>query len=149
STPAQFPCVRRAGRALAPAPGRETTASLLCIRRYSTRWILGLAPGIHRKLCYRKPLVLRISRGMLRRTMSDLFDSPTPQFGTAEYAGVAGTEHCSFCKQPIRGRYYRVNNAMACSGCGERAQLEEPKDSHSRYMRGLIFGVGGAIAGLI
>lgn len=81
--------------------------------------------------------------------MSDLFDNPTPQFGTAEYAGLAGTEHCSFCKQPIRGRYYRVNNAMACSGCGERAQLEEPKDSHSRYMRGLIFGIGGAIAGLI
>jgi len=86
---------------------------------------------------------------MLRRTMSDRLDKPTPQFGTAEYAGVAGTEHCSFCKQPIRGRYYRVNNAMACAACGERAQLEEPKDSHSRYVRGLIFGIGGAIVGLI
>src|SRR5215472_7116922 len=86
---------------------------------------------------------------MLRGTMSSLFDSPAPQFGTAEYAGVAGTEHCSFCKQPISGRYYRVNSAMACSTCGERAQLEEPKDSHSRYMRGLIFGIGGAIAGLV
>ena len=86
---------------------------------------------------------------MLRGTMSDLFGNPTPQFGTAEYAGVAGTEHCSFCKQLISGRYYRVNSAMACSACGERAQLEEPKDSHSRYMRGLIFGIGGAILGLI
>jgi uncharacterized protein (DUF983 family) len=86
---------------------------------------------------------------MLRGTMSNLFDNPTPQFGTAEYAGVAGTEHCSFCKQPISGHYYRVNSAMACSACGERAQLEEPKDSHSRYVRGLIFGIGGAIIGLI
>lgn len=86
---------------------------------------------------------------MLRGTMSSLFDNPTPQFGTAEYAGVAGTEHCTFCKQLISGRYYRVNSAMACSACGERAQLDKPKDSHSRYVRGLIFGIGGAILGLI
>lgn len=81
--------------------------------------------------------------------MSSLFDNPTPQFGTAEYTNVAGTEHCHFCKQPISGRYYRVNNAMACGPCGERAQLEQPTDSHSRYARGLMFGIGGAILGLI
>lgn len=86
---------------------------------------------------------------MLRGTMSDLLGNPTPQFGTAEYAGVAGTDHCSFCKQLISGRYYRVNTAMACSACGERAHLEETKDTHSRYVRGLIFGIVGAIIGLI
>jgi hypothetical protein len=74
---------------------------------------------------------------------------PTPQFGTAEYAGVAGTEHCQFCKQPIGLRYYRVNQAMACDACGQRAQLETPKDSHGQYVRGLIFGIGAAILGLI
>lgn len=101
-------------------------------------------------IIYRKnSLVLWICHAMLRGTMSGLLDNPTPQFGTAEYAGVAGTEHCSICKQLISGRYYRVNGAMACSACGERAQLEGPKDSHSRYMRGLIFGIGGAILGLI
>lgn len=86
---------------------------------------------------------------MLRDTMSSLFENPSPQFGTAEYAGISGTEHCSFCKQLISGRYYRVNSAMACSACGERAQLEEPKDSHTRYVRGLLFGIGAAILGLI
>jgi uncharacterized protein (DUF983 family) len=73
----------------------------------------------------------------------------TPQFGTAEYAGVAGTEHCQFCRQPISGRYYRVNSSMACAACGERAQHELPKDSHALFVRGLIFGVGAAILGLI
>jgi uncharacterized protein (DUF983 family) len=73
----------------------------------------------------------------------------TPQFGTAEYAGVAGTEHCQFCRQPISRRYYRVNSAMACAACGERAQHELPKDSHALFVRGLIFGIGAAILGLI
>lgn len=81
--------------------------------------------------------------------MSDSFSNPTPQFGTAEYAGVSGTEHCSFCKQPIGRRYYRVNTAMACAGCGERAQYEVPKDSHAGFTRSLIFGLGGAVLGLI
>jgi uncharacterized protein (DUF983 family) len=75
--------------------------------------------------------------------------NPTPQFGTAEYAGVAGTEHCQFCRQPIGRRYYRVNSAMACAACGERAQHELPKDGHALFVRGLIFGIGAAILGLI
>jgi hypothetical protein len=84
----------------------------------------------------------------LRRNMSDL-TSASPQFGTAEYANVAGTEMCHFCHQPISRRYYRINDAMACPGCAERAQLEVPKDGSSRYVRGLLFGIGGAILGLI
>ncbi len=81
--------------------------------------------------------------------MSDALSNPTPQFGTAEYAGVAGTEHCQFCRQPLGRRYYRVNSGMACAACGERAQHELPKDSHTLFTRGLIFGIGGAIIGLI
>jgi uncharacterized protein (DUF983 family) len=73
----------------------------------------------------------------------------TPQFGTAEYAGVAGTEHCQFCRQPISRRFYRVNSTMACAACGERAQHELPTDSHALFVRGLIFGIGAAILGLI
>jgi len=74
---------------------------------------------------------------------------PTPQFGTAEYAGVTSTERCQFCHQSLAKTYYRVNGAMACSACAERAQHELPKDSHSMFTRGLIFGIGGAILGLI
>jgi hypothetical protein len=75
--------------------------------------------------------------------------TPPPQFGIAEYAGVLGTELCQFCHQQIGTRYYRINNAMACPGCAERVQFELPKDSHSRYVRGLIFGIGAAVLGLI
>jgi hypothetical protein len=81
--------------------------------------------------------------------MADSFSNPTPQFGTAEYAGVRETEHCSFCKQPIGRSYYRVNTAMACAACGERVQHELPKDSHTGFTRSLIFGLGGAALGLI
>jgi len=81
--------------------------------------------------------------------MPNLPSGSAPQFGTAEYAGSPGTEHCHFCHQPIGRRYYRVNSAMACAACGERAQHELPKDGHALFIRGLIFGVGAAILGLI
>jgi hypothetical protein len=38
---------------------------------------------------------------------------------------------------------------MACAACGERAQHELPKDGHALFVRGLIFGIGAAILGLI
>jgi phage FluMu protein Com len=73
----------------------------------------------------------------------------TPQFGTAEYSGVPGTERCRFCNQAVAGRYFRVNGAMTCPSCAELAQRQVPQDSHAAYMRGLLFGVGAAILGLI
>src|SRR5277367_6975443 len=73
----------------------------------------------------------------------------TPQFATAEYVGAPGTERCKFCEQIIAGRYYRINGAMACGGCAQRAHRELPKNSHAAYMRALLFGAGAAIAGLI
>jgi hypothetical protein len=81
--------------------------------------------------------------------MADPPTGSTPQFGTAEFAGVAGAELCQFCHQPITHRYYRINNAMACPACGERAQHSMPKDSHGQFIRGLAFGIGGAVIGLI
>jgi hypothetical protein len=38
---------------------------------------------------------------------------------------------------------------MACAACGERAQHELPQDSHALFIRGLIFGIGAAILGLV
>jgi hypothetical protein len=75
--------------------------------------------------------------------------NPTPQFGTAEYLGSPGSDHCQFCQQPVRGSYYRLNGAMACPGCAEKAQSESPTESHADYVRALLFGIGAAIAGLI
>ncbi len=78
----------------------------------------------------------------------DLSKAP-PQFRTAEYAGEPGSERCKFCNQTIAGGYFRVNRSIACSGCAEKVRLQIPQDSHAAFTRGMIFGVGGAILGLI
>lgn len=38
---------------------------------------------------------------------------------------------------------------MVCASCAERLQREGPKDSHTAFTRGLLFGIGGALLGLI
>ena len=73
----------------------------------------------------------------------------TPQFSTAEYSGTAGGDRCAACTQPITTRYYRVNNKMACEGCIQQLKQQLPQDSHAAYVRGLIFGLGAAIVGMI
>jgi hypothetical protein len=80
--------------------------------------------------------------------MSILTNS-TPQFGTAEYASESGSERCKTCNQPLGARYYRVNGALACESCVDRVKALTPKDTHAALVRGLLFGVGGALVGLI
>jgi hypothetical protein len=72
-----------------------------------------------------------------------------PQFGVAEYPSASGKDICKSCNQPVAGRYYRINGALACERCKQQLESQLPKDSHSAFVRGLIFGVGGAILGLI
>ncbi len=82
--------------------------------------------------------------------MSDPNLSKTPpQFRTAEYSGQLAGDHCKFCNQAIVGNYYRVNNATACAACVQQVKLKFPTDTHAAFTRGLLFGVGGAILGLI
>lgn len=75
--------------------------------------------------------------------------SNTPQFTTAEYSQTSGGDSCVACKQPITTRYYRVNNKIACEGCAQQFERQMPKDSHAAYVRGILFGVGAAILGMI
>jgi hypothetical protein len=77
------------------------------------------------------------------------FGNSTPQFGTAEYAPQSGGDICSSCKQSISGQYYRVNGVLACARCVDQLKNQTPKDTHSVFVRGLAFGFGGAILGLI
>jgi hypothetical protein len=74
--------------------------------------------------------------------------SSSPQFSTAEYNNK-GSNVCRSCNQTIAGSYYRVNGALACPNCAQQLQAQLPKDSHSAFERALLFGVGGAILGLI
>ncbi len=80
---------------------------------------------------------------------SDIFSNPTPQFGKAEYANTGGPDRCQTCKQSIGSQYYRVNGALSCANCAEQLKLRQPKDTHQTFVRSLIFGIGGAIVGLI
>jgi hypothetical protein len=77
------------------------------------------------------------------------FSSNAPQFGTAQYARQGGPDQCKTCNQPIGAEYYRINGALACPNCAQLAATKLPKDSHAKFVRGVIFGLGGAILGLI
>jgi predicted lipid-binding transport protein (Tim44 family) len=82
-------------------------------------------------------------------TPSPAVAADVPQFATAEYAHVPGTERCRICGSFISGQYFRVNNQMACSTCAMQARDGQPKDSHAAFMRGLLLGCGAALLGLI
>ena len=83
--------------------------------------------------------------------MSDLSPDPkaVPQFATAEYASKTSQQTCAACKTAIDGRYYRVNGMLSCEHCTESARSQLSADSHTRFVRGILFGIGGAILGLI
>ena len=74
--------------------------------------------------------------------------SSTPQFGSAEYKATSGGDVCLSCKQPTSGAYYRINGVQACERCADQVKAQIPIDSHSAFVRGVIFGIGGAIVGL-
>jgi len=75
--------------------------------------------------------------------------SSTPQFGTAEYKSATGSDRCKSCQQELTGTYFRINGMLACEKCTSQLQAQTPKDTHATYVRGILFGVGGAISGLI
>jgi hypothetical protein len=75
--------------------------------------------------------------------------APSPQFGTAEYVGTPGGDHCHFCHQPIGSTYYRVNGSMACPACVERVRTELGTDTSAAFGKSLLFGLGAAVAGFI
>jgi len=72
-----------------------------------------------------------------------------PQFSTAEYAHLPGTERCRICGNLISGEYYRVNTQMACGKCALEAREGQPSDSHAAFARGLLLGAGAALLGLV
>jgi hypothetical protein len=81
--------------------------------------------------------------------MADSFSDPSPQFGTAEYIGKPGNDHCQFCHQPIAGNYYRIDKSMACDGCAEKMRGALATDTHAAFTRALLYGIGAAILGMI
>jgi hypothetical protein len=81
--------------------------------------------------------------------VTDNTSGGTPQFTKAEYSDKSADLTCKACTQKISGAYYRVNGAPVCSECTRRLKEQMPQDSHQAFMRGLLFGVGAALAGFV
>jgi hypothetical protein len=80
--------------------------------------------------------------------MEEKVSNGVPQFTTAEYSTQPGAAVCKSCGTSIAGAYYRVNGAPVCGGCVQRIKDQAPVDTHSAFVRGICFGIGGAILGL-
>jgi len=74
--------------------------------------------------------------------------SGVPQFSTAEDAGKAGETVCKPCAQKISGSYYLLNGAPVCARCARQIEQQLPQDTHASFVRGVLFGVAGALLGL-
>jgi hypothetical protein len=80
--------------------------------------------------------------------MEGKLSNGAPQFATAEYSAQPGAAVCKSCGKSITGAYYQVNGVPVCGTCAQRIKDQMPVDSHSAFVRGICFGVGGAILGL-
>ena len=81
--------------------------------------------------------------------MPESTNNPVPQFATAEYVNQAGAATCKACGKALGTSHYRVNDVVTCANCAERIKETLPKDSHAAFVRGISFGVGGAVLGLV
>jgi hypothetical protein len=80
--------------------------------------------------------------------MEENMSKGVPQFATAEYAVKPTETMCKGCGQPISGAYYQINSLPACSNCTQQFKDHIVQDSHAAFVRGIVFGVAGAILGL-
>lgn len=76
-------------------------------------------------------------------------DSQTPQFATAEYSPNSSAMKCAACKQPIGGAYFQIKGTPVCAGCTEKLRAQIPRDSRGAFVRALVFGIAGALVGLV
>jgi hypothetical protein len=72
----------------------------------------------------------------------------TPQFEKADF-GDQPKDACIKCNQAIVGTYYRRNGAMLCPSCANILQHEASQQPTGNFTRALLFGMGGALIGLI
>src|ERR1700759_3176603 len=82
-----------------------------------------------------------------QRSMEEKASNGVPQFATAEYS-QPGAGTCKSCGKTLAGPYYRVNGVPVCGNCTQRIQERMPGDSRAAFVRGIFFGMGGAIVGL-
>jgi uncharacterized protein (DUF983 family) len=76
-------------------------------------------------------------------------ESSPPQFATAEYAPGSSTMKCAACQHAIAGSYFQIKGAPVCADCAEKIRAQAPRDSHGSFVRALLFGIAGALVGLV
>jgi hypothetical protein len=76
-------------------------------------------------------------------------DPRVPQFATAEYTTQSAAAPCKVCGKPLGNPHYRINGFPACADCAQQIKSRLPIDSHAAFVRGISFGIGGALLGLI
>jgi len=82
--------------------------------------------------------------GLVDRAPSPIAPLATPQSG--------GIQLCESCKTVIVGPPYTVSSKMMCKGCAAKAYATNAgaaTDGHAAYVRGILYGVGAALAGLV
>ena len=82
------------------------------------------------------------------RAMQDNEATQIPQFSTAEYGTSQTGDTCKVCKHPVGRTYYRANNAVVCGRCTDNLKRQLPQDSHTAFVRAILFGIGGFAVGM-
>src|SRR5437879_4302087 len=56
-------------------------------------------------------------------------------------------KHCAMCKAPMPDAYFQLGGHNVCSSCAEKFQAANREGTHQQFLRGTLFGFGGAVAG--
>jgi len=105
--------------------------------------------GTQAGICDKLGCIMPDNEELITGITGSALSSEVPQFSTAEYAHIPGTERCRICSGQIYGEYFRVNSQMACGKCAGEARDGQPSDSHAAFARALAMGAGAALLGLI
>jgi hypothetical protein len=76
-------------------------------------------------------------------------DDYVPQFSTVQYMPPSGTEQCARCSTLLTSQFFVVKGAKLCPACAMQAGSGESAADHAAFVRALLFGIGGAVAGLV
>ncbi len=69
------------------------------------------------------------------------------QFSKADFGEQPSTLKCAACQAAIDGTYFQLCGANLCAACGEKANAARGNPTFTQWMRGALFGFGGALAG--
>lgn len=72
-----------------------------------------------------------------------------PQFQTAEFHDQPTGDTCRVCHKPLISPYYRIYGANTCDPCSRPVLAAKARDTHAAFTRAILFGLGGALLGLI